>query len=169
MDKKNLALISSITFWENEIEITPIKGGITNQNFLVTDNSKKYFVRIGNDIPEHLVFRANEVQASIAASKIGVCPELLFHNRSIQIFRYVDGLTLDSSNIKKNLSEIIKLLKKVHNSIPEKLVGQSVIFWVFHVIKNYKKFLDENSSEYIKILPDLLSKAQKLEKKIFSF
>ena len=169
MDKKNLALISSITFWENEIEITPIKGGITNQNFLVTDNSKKYFVRIGNDIPEHLVFRANEVQASIAASKIGVCPELLFHNRSIQIFRYVDGLTLDSSNIKKNLSEIIKLLKKVHNSIPEKLVGQSVIFWVFHVIKNYKKFLDENSSEYIKILPDLLSKAQKLEKKSSPF
>ena len=164
MDKNNLELISSINFWEDEIKITPIKGGITNQNFLVTDRSKKYFVRIGDDIPEHLVFRANEVQASKAASKIGVGPKLLFHNKSIQIFRYVDGLTLNSSDIRRNLDVIIKLLKKVHNKIPEKLIGQSVIFWVFHVIKNYKKFLDENSSTYIKILPDLLSQAQKLEK-----
>ena len=164
MDKNNLELISSINFWEDKIEITPIKGGITNQNFLVTDRSKKYFVRIGNDIPEHLVFRANEVQASKAASKIGVCPKLLFHNKSVQIFRYVDGLTLNSSDVRRNLDEIIKLLKKVHSKIPEKLIGQSIIFWVFHVIKNYKKFLDENSSTYIKILPDLLSKAQKLEK-----
>ncbi len=169
MDKKNLELISSISFWENEIEITPIKGGITNQNFLVTDNSKKYFVRIGNDIPEHLVFRANEVQASIAASKIGVSPDLLFYNKSIQIFKYIEGITFNSENIKKNLDEIIKLLKKVHNSIPEKLIGQSVIFWVFHVIRNYKKFLDENSSVYIKILPDLLNKAQKLEEKSSPF
>lgn len=169
MDKNSLELISSLNFWENKIEITPIKGGITNQNFLVTDNLKKYFVRIGDDIPEHLVFRANEVQASTAASTIGVSPELLFHNKSIQIFKYVEGLTLSSDDIKKNLDEIINLLKKVHNSIPEKLIGQSVIFWVFHVIRNYKKFLDENSSAYIKILPDLLSKAQHLEKKSSPF
>ena len=44
-----------------------------------------------------------------------------------------------------------------------------MIFWVFHVIRNYKKFLDENSSAYIKILPDLLSKAQQLEKKSSPF
>jgi len=81
----------------------------------------------------------------------------------------VEGLTLSSDDIKKNLDEIINLLKKVHNSIPEKLIGQSVIFWVFHVIRNYKKFLDENSSAYIKILPDLLSKAQHLEKKSSPF
>ena len=112
MDKNSLELISSLNFWENKIEITPIKGGITNQNFLVKDNLNKYFVRIGDDIPEHLVFRDNEVQASTAASTIGVSPELLFHNKSIQIFKYVEGLTLSSDDIKKNLDEIINLLKK---------------------------------------------------------
>ena len=35
MDKKNNNLISSINFWKNEIDISPIKGGITNKNFLV--------------------------------------------------------------------------------------------------------------------------------------
>ena len=51
--------IKNIKIWENEISILPIDGGITNQNFLVTDGFSKYFVRIGDDIPEHLVFRSN--------------------------------------------------------------------------------------------------------------
>ena len=164
MDKNSFELISSIDFWKNKIEISTIKGGITNKNFLVQDGLKKFFVRIGDDIPQHLVFRSNEVQASIAASKVDVCPKLLFHNESIQIFQFVDGKTFDSNDIKKNLDSIIVLLKKVHTKIPYYLDGQSVLFWVFHVIRNYKKFLDQNQSDYIKILSDLLDKAVKLEK-----
>jgi len=163
MDKNIIQLISSINFWKDRIDISPIKGGITNKNFLVIDGSKKYFVRIGDDIPEHLVFRSNEVQASNAAGKIGICPELLFHNKSVQVFNYIEGKTFGSEDIKKNLDTITKLVKKVHTKIPDQLIGQSVIFWVFHVIKNYKNYLDNHQSSYKKILPDLLSKALKLE------
>ena len=163
MDKNIIQLISSINFWKDTINISPIIGGITNKNFLVIDGSKKYFVRIGDDIPEHLVFRSNEVQASKAAGKIGICPELLFHNKSIQVFNYIAGKTFDSEDIKKNLDTITKLVKKVHTNIPDQLIGQSVIFWVFHVIKNYKNYLDNHQSSYKKILPDLLSKALMLE------
>ena len=163
MDKNSLELINSIKFWKNEIKVSPVEGGITNKNFLVDDGSEKYFVRIGDDIPEHLVFRSNEIQASNAASKIGICPKLLFHDKSIQVFNFINGKTLDSADIKNNLEEITKLIKKVHTMIPEQLVGQSVIFWVFYVIKNYKNFLEKNNSTYIKILPDLLEKSIKLE------
>ena len=163
MDKNSLELINSIKFWKNEIKVSPVEGGITNKNFLVDEGSEKYFVRIGDDIPEHLVFRSNEIQASHAASKIGVCPKLLFHDKSIQVFNFINGKTLDSADIKNNLEEITKLIKKVHTMIPEQLVGQSVIFWVFYVIKNYKNFLEKNNSTYIKILPDLLEKSIKLE------
>ena len=38
--------IKNLKIWENLISLEVIKGGITNQNFLVTDGSKKYFVRI---------------------------------------------------------------------------------------------------------------------------
>ena len=163
MDKNSIQLISDINFWKGKIDISSIKGGITNKNFLVTDGSKKYFVRIGDDIPEHLVFRSNEVQASKAASKIGICPKLLFHKKSIQIFNYIEGKTFGPEDIKNNLDTITKLIKKVHTKIPDQLIGQSVIFWVFHVIKNYKNFLEEHQSSYMKILPDLLKKALKLE------
>ena len=163
MDKNNIELINNIGFWKNKITISPVEGGITNQNFLVNDGSRKYFVRIGDDIPEHLVFRSNEIQASNAASKIGVSPKLLFHDKSIQVFNFIDGKTLDSTDIKNNLEQITKLIKKVHSKMPDQLVGQSVIFWVFYVIKNYKNFLEKNNSAYIKILPELLEKSTKLE------
>ena len=163
MDKNNIELINNIDFWKSKITISPVEGGITNQNFLVNDGFRKYFVRIGDDIPEHLVFRSNEIQASNAASKIGVSPELLFHDKSIQVFNFIDGKTLDSTGIKNNLEQITKLIKKVHSKMPDQLVGQSVIFWVFYVIKNYKNFLEKNNSAYIKMLPELLEKSTKLE------
>jgi len=163
MDNNTIQFISSLKFWENSIEIEPVIGGITNQNFIVTDGSIKYFVRIGDDIPEHLVFRSNEIQASKAASEIGICPQLLYNNKSVQIFDYINGQTFDSIDIKKNLEDITNLIKKVHNQIPNYLVGQSVIFWVFHVIKNYKKFLENHESSYKNLLPDLINKAVRLE------
>ena len=163
MDKNSIALINNISFWKSDITISPVGGGITNQNFLVNDGSKKYFVRIGDDIPEHLVFRSNEIQASNAASKIEVCPELLFYDKSIQVFNFIDGKTLESKDIKNNMDYITKLIKKVHSKMPDNLVGQSVIFWVFYVIKNYKNFLEKNNSAYIKALPELFEKSIKLE------
>ena len=118
MDKNSIQLISSIKFWKNAIDISPIKGGITNKNFLVNDGSEKYFVRIGDDIPEHLVFRSNEVQASKAASRINICPKLLFYNQSIQVFNFIEGKTFDSNDIKKNLDNITKLVKFLLFKLP---------------------------------------------------
>ena len=163
MDKNIIKIISNVKFWKNEINISPVTGGITNKNFLVNDGNQKFFVRIGNDIPEHLIYRSNEVEASKAASKINICPKLLYHNNSLQIFKFIEGKTFNSNDIKKNLAEITKLIKKVHNKIPNELMGQSVIFWVFHVIKNYSNFLKSNQSSYIKILPELLKKSINLE------
>lgn len=163
MDKNIIKIISNVKFWKNEINISPVTGGITNKNFLVNDGNQKFFVRIGNDIPEHLIYRSNEVEASKAASKINICPKLLYHNNSLQIFKFIEGKTFNSNDIKKNLEEITKLIKKVHIKIPNELMGQSVIFWVFHVIKNYSNFLESNQSSYIKILPELLKKSSNLE------
>ena len=53
--------ISSISIWNGNINIKPLEGGITNLNYIVQDNEKKVVVRLGSDIPEHLVFRQNEI------------------------------------------------------------------------------------------------------------
>ena len=51
--------IRELDFWKGGITLEPIEGGITNQNFVVTNQGQKFFVRMGNDIPLHGVMRFN--------------------------------------------------------------------------------------------------------------
>ena len=58
--------IKSLDIWKNDLTINPLEGGITNLNFLVNHGDQKLVVRLGQDIPEHLVFRSNEINVSKA-------------------------------------------------------------------------------------------------------
>lgn len=164
MNKNIKATIQSIPIWNNEISIKTLDGGITNENFLVEEHNKKYVVRLGNDIPEHLVSRSNELIVSKAASNAGISPKVIYHSPGILVLDYIKSITLSSEGVRKNIKSIIPLIKKIHHEIPKNLYGQSVIFWVFHVIRNYVKFLNDNKSLHIKILSDLISKSELLEK-----
>ena len=156
--------ISSIPIWQNKSNISKIDGGITNQNFLVEDGLKKYFVRVGQDIPEHLVFRSNEIIASKVASSLKISPKIIFNNDNLQVIDFVNGSTLNEKGIKENFTEVISLIKKVHQEMPKNLYGKSMIFWVFHVIRHYSKFLKENKSNYSSMLTDLLKKSDSIKK-----
>ena len=158
-------LISSIPIWQNKIIISKIDGGITNQNFLVTDSNKKYFVRVGEDIPEHLVSRSNELNSSIAAASLGIAPEVIYNNENLQVIKFIESKTLNDKDVKEKIEDIILLIRKVHKEIPKKLNGQSNIFWVFHVIRHYSNYLENNKSKYSSMLSDLLTKSQILEEK----
>lgn len=164
MNKNIKATIQSIPIWKNEISIKTLDGGITNENFLVEENNKKYVVRLGNDIPEHLISRSNELIVSKATSNAGISPKVIYHSHGILVLDYIKSITLSSEGVRKNIKSIIPLIKKIHHEIPKHLYGQSVIFWVFHVVRNYVKFLNENKSLHIKILSDLISKSELLEK-----
>ena len=151
--------IKNLKIWKNNISIEPIDGGITNQNFLVTDGQNKYFARIGKDIEEHLIFRTNEIAASQAASSAGIAPKVIFSGEGIIIFEYIKSITYNSELIIKNLDKIIQLIKKIHNEIPKFLSGPPPLFWVFHVVKQYINFLKNNNSSYVNLLNELLDKS----------
>ena len=165
MDKIIKDNILSIPVWDQNIEITKIDGGLTNQNFLVTDNINKYFVRVGEDIPEHLVSRSNELNASIAAASLLIAPKVIYQNKNIQVIEFLKSKTLNDQDVREKINDIILLIKKVHKEIPKKLNGQSIIFWVFHVIRHYANFLEKKESKYKNMLSDLLEKSLKLEEK----
>ena len=141
-----------------------MQGVSPNQNYKVTlKNNKNYFVRICNEIPEHLIKRENEINASNAASNIGASPKLIYSNNKLLVFDFIQGKTLSERDVQENIIELVKLLKKVHTDIPKKLKGVSQIFWVFHVIRHYNNFLNNNESKYKKILKDLLIKSEEIE------
>ena len=155
--------IKSLPIWSGPIEISPLEGGITNFNYLVKDSGKDSVVRMGSDIPEHLVYRSNEILVSKAAFEIGVSPELIYNEPGILVLDYIKSTTLEPITIRKNLERIIPIVKKIHHSIPNKLSGQPSIFWVFYVIKYYSNFLLKNKSTHSSLISDLLSKSNKLQ------
>ena len=159
----NIDKIKSLPIWTGNIEISPLEGGITNFNYLVKDSVKESVVRMGSDIPEHLVYRSNEILVSKAAYDIGVSPELVYNEPGILVLDFIKSTTLEPITVRKNLDRIIPIVKKIHNLIPNKLSGQPTIFWVFYVIKYYSNFLLKHKSTHSSLIPDLLSKSSKLE------
>ena len=155
--------INSIPIWNGSIDIKPLEGGITNLNYIVQDSEKKVVVRLGSDIPEHLVFRQNEILVSKAAYEIGTSPKLIHNEPGILVIDFIESKTLDPQGVRNNLERIIPVIKKIHKSIPMKLDGQPPLFWVFYVIKYYANFLLKNESNHIPIINELLEKSDKLE------
>ena len=164
MEKNVDQLIQSIPIWTGKVKISKIDGGITNQNFLVEDNAKKFVVRLGKDIPEHLISRSNELTISKAASDVGISPDVVYHADGLLILNYIESNTLTERDVKNNIDNIVPLLKKIHLEIPKKLSDQSISFSVFNVINHYAKFLKDNNSSYCLLLKNLLFQSNQLEK-----
>ena len=163
MYNKTETLIRSLPFWKNEIKIKAIKGGLTNQNFLIQENSKKFFVRLGDDMPEHNVSRSKELIASNAAAEIGLSPAVIYNTKGVLILEYIEGAMLSTDSIVDKLESIISLIKKIHSEMSKKLYGHSVNFGAFDAIKRYAKLLKNHKSSYTKLLPSLLFQGDKLE------
>jgi len=158
------ANIKSLKIWKNDISIKPIEGGMTNQNFLVTDGSQKYFVRIGKNISEHLIFRENEISTSKAASLAGVAPKLVYTEEGMIVFEYIESRTYDSELVIKKIDKIIQVIKSIHEKIPNYLSGSPPFFWVFYVIKHYANFLKDNKSPYVNLLDEFMDKSYQMNK-----
>ena len=156
--------IKSLPIWKNLENIEPLEGGITNLNFLVSDSGSKSVVRLGSDIPEHLVYRSNEIIVSEAAYQIGVSPKLIYNEPGVLVLEFIESKTLEPKTVRENLKKIVPIIRKIHDEIPNKLSGQPQIFWVFYVIKYYSNYLLNNNSSHISLIPSLLKKAEKLEK-----
>ena len=156
--------IKSLPIWKNLENIEPLEGGITNLNFLVSDSGSKSVVRLGSDIPEHLVYRSNEIIVSEAAYQVGVSPKLIYNEPGVLVLEFIESKTLEPKTVRENLNKIVPIIRKIHDEIPNKLSGQPQIFWVFYVIKYYSNYLLNNNSSHISLIPSLLKKAEKLEK-----
>lgn len=164
-DQVVMQIIRSIPIWQGEIDATPLGGGITNVNYLVRDTAGKYVVRLGEDIREHHVMRFNELSASRAAHAAGLSPAVVFADAGITVLEFIECRTYTPEDVRKpeNLKNILPLIRKCHREIPNHLRGPALIFWVFHVVRDYAASLVEKGSTHAKLLPELVKISNGLE------
>ncbi len=155
----------SLPIWTGPTHAEPLGGGITNVNFLVTDARQSAVVRIGQDIPVHQVMRFNELAASRAAHAAGVSPEVLYHEPGALVIAFIKARTLCAKDIRAPgmLDRIVPLIARAHRDIPRHLRGPALVFWVFHILRDYGATLTESESPHAPALPALLARADRLE------
>ncbi|OED41567.1 choline kinase [Chromatiales bacterium (ex Bugula neritina AB1)] len=166
MKAENERIIRTLPCWHTtELQIEPLEGGITNHNYLVTDGESRYVVRLGDDIPVHQIKRFNEIAAATAAHAAGLSPAIIHHETGVLVMDYIasKALTAEQVGERETLRQIVSLVKKCHTRLPDHLRGASVVFWVFHVIRDYAATLHEGKSSHTALLPGLLETAKMLQ------
>ncbi len=167
MDTANdaVARAARLACWSGPVEPEPVTGGITNTNFKVLDSGHAYFVRVGEDIPVHGVLRFNEAAAARAAEAAGVSPAVIYTEPGVIVTRFVEGRTFGPEDVRApaNLERIVPLVRLCHHEIPRHLRGPILMFWVFHVVRDYAASLRSGQSRCVPMLQELLARAERLE------
>ena len=165
-DLKNT--VERLTCWQRPIRCEAMEGGITNHNFRVEHGNELFFVRLGVDIPEHGVYRFNELAASQAAFSCGISPEVVHSESGAMVLRFIDGKTLEPENLRdqSTIQKVVSLLKKCHLEMPQNLPGSTLILWVFQVIRGYAKTMREGQSRMIPQLSRFMEINRQLEKTV---
>ena len=157
--------IAALPCWNNPVGIQALSGGMTNLNFKVTDGNQTFVVRLGEDDPVHLIWRANEIDSCNAAFAIGVSPELVYHEAGVLVVRFVEGQVFDETDVREahNLKRIIDVLKRFHYEVPARFEQIPVMFWVFQVLRHYHNLLARGNSAHDARLPELAEIGRELE------
>lgn len=157
-----------LSCWKGAVDPQPLSGGITNVNFTVEHAGEKFVVRIGGDIPLHQVMRFNELAASRAAHAAGISPEVVHWETGALVLRFIEGKTFEAGDVRKkeNLERIVELIRRVHEEVPRHLRGPALVFWVFHVLRDYAATLRDGASRMMPELPRLMEIADRLQSEI---
>ena len=168
MSNENLERrIQRLEIWQGEISLKPLDGGITNVNYLVEDERGKFVVRAGNDIPLHHVMRFNELAANKAAHAAGLSPGVVHSADDLTVLEFIESRTLTEADVRDpaQLDKVVKLVKRFHREVPNYLRGPALVFWVFHVIRDYGAMLTSQNSNYLSLVPELVQTGNLLERK----
>jgi thiamine kinase-like enzyme len=165
-DPKRIA--EGLSFWSEPVTAEPLGGGLTNANFLVRYRGNRFVVRIGDDIPRHQVMRFNELAASLAAHAAGLSPQVLHHEPGALVVAFIEGKVLTPEMIRdeKRLERIVELIRLCHTKMTEHLRGPLLMFWPFHILRDYAATLREGKSRFVPQLPRLITAATRLERLI---
>ena len=156
--------IRALPFWNGTVEIAPLDGGLSNENFLVTDASGRHVARLGRDYLFHHVLRERELMTARAAHEAGFGPRVEYAQNGIVVCEFIEARTYGADDVRQNSARIAPLVRAFHERMPRHVTGPGFMFWVFHVIRDYARTLEVGKSRFTGNLPTYLDLADELER-----
>ncbi|HXC77083.1 MAG TPA: phosphotransferase [Candidatus Acidoferrum sp.] len=137
--------VALVSLWKGrEPRVSQLSGGLTNENYLVDVDGRKYVMRIPGQSTELLsIDRANEVFNTKAAATTGIGPSVLEHIPSLDalVLEFIPGKTMSADTLHSTAmaSRMAESFRRLHGS-PRFLKD----FNMFRLIEDYLRIVTEH-------------------------
>ena len=137
--------VRRVALWRGrDVKVSPLSGGLTNENYLVDVEGERYVMRVPGASTELLsIDRANEVYNTVAAAETGVGPRVLEHvpGLDVMVLEFIPGATmsaetLQSVHMARRMAESFKRLHSARRFKQD--------FNMFRLIEYYLAIVDEH-------------------------
>jgi aminoglycoside phosphotransferase (APT) family kinase protein len=136
-------VIARVSLWRGvDVVVSPLSGGLTNDNYLVEAGGTKYVVRIPGPSTELLaVDRSNEVHNTRAAAEAGIGPRVLEHlpDVDVMVLEFIQGRTMSGEALRSPdmAARMASSLRQLHAG-PRFLLD----FDMFRLVEYYLRIVD---------------------------
>ena len=137
--------VQRVSLWKGQdVKVSSLSGGLTNENFLVEAAGNRYVMRIPGASTELLsIDRNNEVYNTRAAASTGIGPMVLEHiaELDVMVLEFIPGPTMSAPalNSKRMAQRMAESFKRLH-SAPRFLTD----FDMFRLIETYLRIVEEH-------------------------
>jgi len=144
--------VGRVSLWQGKaVQISPLSGGLTNENYLVETGDERYVMRLPGSSTELLsIDRGNEVYNARAAAGTGIGPKVLEHipELNIMVLEFIEGPTMSAQTLQSEpmARRMAESFKRLH-AAPRFLKD----FDMFRLIEDYLRIVAEHG---VRIPPD---------------
>jgi thiamine kinase-like enzyme len=133
--------ISRVPLWagfrREEIKISPLSGGITNNNFRLDIGGESFVLRITGANTEMLeIDRKWEYEANRVAGKLGIAPEVVYfiQPEGYLVTRFITGrpIPLEEMRRPETIHRVMEVVRRIHT-----MPALSSTFSAFRIIDSY--------------------------------
>lgn len=137
---------AQVKLWKGrDVRISPLSGGLTNENYLVEVDGARYVMRLPGQSTELLsIDRENEVYNTKAASTTGIGPKVLEHVPGIEVMvlEFIPGPTMSAKTLQspEMAARMAASFHRLH-AAPRFLHD----FNMFRLIEHYLRIVEEHA------------------------
>jgi thiamine kinase-like enzyme len=159
--------VSRVLLWRGKkVSVSPLSGGLTNENYLVEAEGNRYVMRLPGRSTELLsIDRANEVYNTKAAAETGVGPKVLEHlpDLDVMVLEFIPGQTMSASTLGSE-----HMARRMAASFRRLHAGRRFLkdFNMFRLIESYLGIVAEQGVTIPATYPDWLPAVAEIERAV---
>jgi thiamine kinase-like enzyme len=150
--------VALVSLWKGEaVKVSPLSGGLTNENYLVEAHGMRYVIRVPGQSTELLsIDRVNEVFNTKVAATTGIGPGVLeiVPDLDVMVLEFIEGPTMSAKTLqsKEMAKRMAASFRRLH-AAPRFLLD----FNMFRLVDKYLEIVEANDvlipSDYRDRLP----------------